>query len=92
MEFDHILVAEEVVPVYHLALEFTVSPDTRESKLGDEIVVHQGGEVQQVGAPLQRVGAAEVELLTRGLGVHADQFEQLEDRAAQLFQTLAGLC
>ena len=52
MQFDHVFIGQEVIPVDHLALEFPVPPDARVLELGKKIMVDMCRQVEQAGAAL----------------------------------------
>jgi len=52
VQFDHVFIGQEVIPVDHLALEFPVPPDARVLELGKKIMVDMCRQVEQAGAAL----------------------------------------
>ena len=91
VQFDDVLVLQDLVAGDHLAGVRTFPPETGVGQLLGEVLVHRAGDVQDVGPSPQDMGIVVLDLLAGRLAVGPDDLQEVEDPATQGFQTLARL-
>ena len=93
MQFNHILIVQNIIAFDRCAVMNLAAPDAGELEVLGHFFVNQLGNVSQCAAATDRVGLVIVGFFLVGqLGIDADDFRRVKDRAAQLVQARADGC